>query len=338
MAEDNLSELAGADEPVDDKLLNAIIAPGAKSAKPAAPQQKQAAPQVSAPVNQSPAEVTPEDLPEDATIEPQPVELEENTPFEVMVDGKPQTVTLKQLRENYSGEAAIQSRLQQSAEARNHFVEQASQLYQANQLTLQRLQQLDGSLQQFAQPQLNDQQWEYLRQTNPQQYLIMRDQQRAARDQQEALRREAAEVQQKQEFINSQAKQQYIDGEAQKLFARIPEMADPDKRETLMGSMMEALTHYGYTAEELKDVTDHRVFVALADAAKYRALLRQKAGVTGPQGSASTPNPARRVPSRTEQQKTAEITKRARDSGRPDDVALTLIQPRQRQTLSGNRG
>ena len=334
----NVPELSSGDEPVDQKLMDAIIAPPAKGQKPAAPAQAKVSPQAPpAAPDQQPAtdEPTPDDLPEDAIIETQPAQLDENTPLEVMVDGKPHTVTLKQLRDSYSGESAVESRLQQAAEARNHFVQQASQIYEANQVVMQRLQQLDNHLKQFAEPQNNDQQWAWLQQNNPQQYLMLRDQQRVAREQREAIQREAAETQQRQELVSSQAKQQYSDGEAQKLFARSPEMADPNKREALMGNMLEALSHYGYTPQELKDVTDHRVFVALADASKYRALLKQKGSPAA--GSAPvTQNAGRRAPPRTDQQKQAEATKRARDSGRPDDVAMTLIMSnRPRQTLRG---
>lgn len=337
----NVPELTTGEEPIDQKLLDAIISPPEKGKKPAAPAQNKASPQAPAQVAAEPPneslEVMPDDLPDDVQLEPEgPAVLDDNTPLEVTVDGKPVTVTLKQLRDSYSGEAAIEARLQQSAEARNHFVTQASQLYQANQVVMQRLQQLDNHLQQFAEPNIPPEQWEWLRQNNPQQYLIMRDNQQRAREQREALQREAAETQQKQEYINSQAKQQYIDSEAQKLFAKLPDMADPNKRETLMGNIMEALTHYGYTPQELKDVTDHRVFVALADAAKYRALLKSK-GSNGASSSGSvTQNVGRRVPGRTDGQKAAEITKRARDTGRPDDVAMTLIMAnRPRQTLRG---
>lgn len=346
----DVPELAGEGD-IDQKLMDAIIAPkDAKAASKTPPQQNKAVSQGAAQAQQPPAqpdqqppadpnEVTPDDLEDESAQETQePAQFDENTPIEVMVDGKPQVVTIKQLRDNYSGEAAIESRLQQSAEARKHFMEQATQLYQANQVVAQRLTQLEQHLNQFAQPNITDQQWEWLRVNNPQQYLMMRDQQRLALEQQEAIRREAAETQQKQELISSQAKQQYIDDQAQKLFAKVPEMADPNKREALMGNILEALTYYGYTPQDLKDVTDHRVFHALADAAKYRAVMRKKQGGSAdmPSSGPVTQTAARRVPGRSDQQKQAEATKRARETGRPDDVAMTLIMSqRQRKTLSG---
>lgn len=342
----DVPELAGEGD-IDQKLMDAIIAPKDGKAAPKAPSQQNKPVSPTPPPAQpdqqpqppaDPNEVTPDDLEEEPQAPQEPAQFDENTPIEVMVDGKPQTVTIKQLRDNYSGEAAIESRLQQSTEARKHFMEQATQLYQANQVVAQRLALLDQHLNQFAQPNITDQQWEWMRVNNPQQYLMMRDQQRLALEQQEAIRREAAETQQKQELINSQAKQQYIDDQAQKLFAKVPEMADPNKREALMGNILEALTYYGYTPQDLKDVTDHRVFHALADAAKYRAVIKRKQGGSAdmPSSGPVTQTAARRVPARSDQQKQAEVTKRARETGRPDDVAMTLIMSqRSRKTLSG---
>lgn len=63
----------------------------------------------------------------------------------------------------------------------------------------------------------------------------------------------------------------HLASEAEKLTAAIPEWKDTEKAKAGMTKVAEYARTLGYTDEELGQVTDHRVFRILKDAAAYRA-------------------------------------------------------------------
>jgi|SRR5215471_3505653 len=270
-------------------------------------------------------EPTVEDLADQEAPPPDSRGYDDEDEFEVQVDGETQKVKLKDLKSRYSGEGAIEKRLQQATQTRNEVKQHLVQLYDANNNTLARLQQLDQALQQFAEPNID---WNWLRANDPQQYTYALENQAVARARQEQVRQEAAQVQQRQEAVNSHAMELYLNDQASKLAERLPELADPNKSQAFMGRIQKAVKHFGYTDQELKEVTDHRVFVVLDYASRYLELLDRKNSQNGSNNagpSATLRTATSNQPPSSNRKREEAAVNRARRTGHPDDVAATLL-------------
>ena len=84
------------------------------------------------------------------------------------------------------------------------------------------------------------------------------------------------QVQQQTVQQQQQAHQSYLREQAEILRQHIPEIADPEKGEKLKGDLMQVGMDYGFTAEEMAQVSDSRYVRALNDARKYRELVAKR--------------------------------------------------------------
>lgn len=333
MPQDDQVQDAGLEPSGDDKITAALFNPKANGAKAPAPVPQAA---TADPVGQDTPEVGPDDL-EEQDLQRVPVpevpdapQYDDEAEIEVMVDGEAVTTKLKDLKAAYSGDKAIAKRYQEAAEARNAAQQHAAWLWEANQQTTERIKQLDMHLNNFAEPQIN---WDWLRANNPTEYAVRRADQQTAREAQARLRAEAADIQRKQEYINSQATERHVLAEAEALKAKIPELTDQTKARAFMEGIREVITHYGFSEDELRNVVDHRVYLALRDAARYRQLVSKRTGQSSAPAATTTLRAGSATPpSNSQRQKQEADLNRARKTGHPDDVALTLIQPAARRS------
>ena len=308
--------------------------PAAKSALPAAevpPKGSQDSTGQKNGLSEAPVDLEPEDIPDEDAPEPEiearePVEIDDDMELEITVDEQPVKVTLKELKANYSGEKAIAKRIEQASIARNAAQQNAVWLYEANQAAMGKLQQLDQNLQQFAEPPVN---WDWLYHNNRAEFVARKEQQLFAKERQAQLQAEQAQIQQNQAYLNEQAKEAYLEEQAELLRTKLPELSDPGKAKSLMGSIQTAIGKYGYTVEELKAVSDHRIFHALRDLAKYQELLARKAnrptGAPQPSTMLRAGSSTSNTPAASAKSKVQAITNRARQTGHQDDVAAFLI-------------
>ena len=88
------------------------------------------------------------------------------------------------------------------------------------------------------------------------------------------------ELQTQQNAANEARLQEYTMNQAQLLTEKLPEIADPNKGEAIKKGIAEAGEFYGFTAEELGSVRDHRYILAMHDAMRYRQLVQKKAKAT----------------------------------------------------------
>jgi hypothetical protein len=336
-----LAEEVGADS--GDKLLNALFEKIPADKKPITQQVPQLQP--AKPVSEEPkAEEPPDD--EETTLakliatdeeapaeEPTrtPVELDDDLELEVKVDGEKQKITLKTLKENYSGEKAIEKRYYQAQEARKAAEAQANEVYVRNQQAIAKLQQIDQVLTNL-QPNIN---WEELRARDPLQYALKREEFRDIQDKQNAVRQEAQRVTQEQAKLQTDAQERFVESEAMSLRTKMPELNDPDKAKAIMGKLTTAAEHYGYTPQELAGVMDHRAMLVLRDAARYRDLVAKKAELSGKVEPAAPTKTLRTIAAQpaaqSTQRKEQAIINRAKASGKVEDVALTLLVPQRRK-------
>tara|TARA_B100002019_G_scaffold282560_1_gene287939 strand:+ start:1 stop:1044 length:1044 start_codon:yes stop_codon:yes gene_type:complete len=88
--------------------------------------------------------------------------------------------------------------------------------------------------------------------------------------------------QQKLTEARNQELQKYIASENQKLLLEMPEMRNPDTAKQVRGKMRSFLTQQGFSEEEMKGITNHKVFKIVDMAVKFnelkgkRSLVQQK--------------------------------------------------------------
>jgi len=213
-----------------------------------------------------------DDYDDDQIDDEDSVEVEDAQPnlIPVKVDGKDEHWTLEQLKQSAAGQAAISKRFQEAAEARKQIQQQAAELQQRQQQVLQLYQQAQNGVTAPVPPSRE------LFESDPIGYMEMKlryDEDKAGHDQQMY---QVQQMQQQQSEQQQQAHQSYLQEQAEILKQHIPEIADPERGEQLKGDLMQVGMDYGFTAEEMANVSDARYVRALNDARKYRALVSKR--------------------------------------------------------------
>ena len=198
-------------------------------------------------------------------------QAEDTNLIPVKVDGKEEMWTLDQLKQSAAGQAAINKRFQEAAEARKQIQQQAAVLQQQQQQILQLHQQAQSGGLQAPTPPTRE-----LFESDPIGYMeekLKYDESKAQYDQNLF---QMQQMQQQQAQRQTQAHQSYLQEQAEILKQHIPEMADPEKGERLKGELVNVGMEYGFTADEMAAVSDARYVRALNDARKYRALVAKR--------------------------------------------------------------
>jgi len=257
------------------------------------------------------------------------IQLTDDTLIPVTVDGESREVTLADLKRAFSGEGAIEKRLQVATETKK----------QAESLKVQVEQELNSGRQnlvkaftafeslmfqsQIPQPDFA------LQQSNPTQYLIQLENWRA---EQGELQTKRSKVQQAVALFQQQEAEQLNQMKADaahRLVEAMPVLRDPVKGPEIQRMMVDAARAYQFNDAELSDIVDHRLYLVLADAAAYRQLKAKgqaapqkqtKAVVTMRPGASNAVSVASAV---ARNQKAALET--ARKSGRVEDIAATML-------------
>lgn len=273
------------------------------------------------------AEETPatEDASEE-TPEEDDVELDE-IDIDLTVDGEEKKVKLKDLKANYSGNAAIDKRLQEATEAKNHAVRANQVLFTALNEEASRLKKIDEILTSMAEPENIN--WEELRNTNLPKYLLERDKQREANDRRGMLHQEQLRIQNQQREIVQKAQAEHAQNEARQLIAKIPDFGQPEKAKEIFTNLTKAGESYGFSPEEVSGVMDHRQMLVLRDAMRYQELVKKQKSVTSKPTPASTllrPSASKATSPGNQIKKAQEkIMAKARATGKVDDVAAMLL-------------
>ena len=180
-----------------------------------------------------------------------------------------------------------------------------------------------GSLEQTFGPVLGEEpDWNALYGENPEQYAH----QRAQWDQLAAIRSEQQRIAaERQQDVEKQRMAQ-LQQEADALQAKVPEWADDGKRKALIEEIREYGRSVGYTDQELGQIWNHRDFLVLRDAARYRQA--QQAGKHEAKKAASkTVEPGKSAgPVNAKSRREKQQRERARKSGRVQDIAPLMRQ------------
>lgn len=322
-----------ADGTVESAALSLIQKPAAPAAQPKPPVAARQ-PVVQPPLE--PEEDTPINDPNDAPPVEEPVDEappEEAEPeldeieLDLVIDGEGKKVKIGELKKRYSLDGAIEKRLQETTELRSTLEQQAQQAHGFLEQQKQKLRQMDEFL---AQQQPEGIDWEKLRVTDPGRYLLERDKARDLQDKRQKLLVEHEKLARQQQEIQINARNRYIANEEAQLRKKIPDLNDPAKAGEFNSRMMKAAqTYYGYSPEEYNSVLDHRAMLVLRDAAAWQEHVAKQKNLRTtkevlPKQLLKPGNGTGRQVS-TASRVAAAATKKARETGSPDDVAKTLL-------------
>ncbi len=195
--------------------------------------------------------------------------------FTVKVDGREQQVPLDELLRGYSGQAFIQKGMREVADTKKQVEAERADIQAHRQQLVQIAELLQTGNMPLQPPTPPD---ERLRQTDPfahmeqtTAYLMQLQQyQNAQAAMQELQSRTVAEQIAQHEAYRAE---QY-----QLLLQSIPTLADPEKKAKVESTMKEVgQNYYGFSEEEIRSLTDARMYRVLHDAAQFRRIMEGKA-------------------------------------------------------------
>ena len=274
------------------------------------------------------AEAEGEEQPEEEA----PKNLDEYT-VDVVIDGKPAEVTLGELKRNYSGAKYVEKNIQEAVEYRKANEAATYRTYAVLQQQVDHLNAIEEVWNKFAAPQED---LEALRHQNPQAYALKRVGQLESQEKAQKIQQEISNRQSQQAEIVAHAKAQRVEDETRILLQKLPALADPQKAPVVMGKIREVAQSYGVSDEELNGLDGHVPLMVLAELAWRRDQMAGiEARMKRPTGDQPRPKtllrPGTAKPAQSSAKKLeAQLLTRARKSGKPDDVAATLLVARKR--------
>lgn len=247
---------------------------------------------------------------------------EEPSLYTVKVNGQEEQVTLDDLKQGYSGQKYVQQGMQDAASQKK----EAVAVFEALTNERQQLAELYQSLQNgnISSPPVKP--TKELFDADPIGYMKQNMEYEEQKAQYDAQMAQLQQVSQKSSEAEANAKQAYLQEQMQILQREIPEFADSNRATALKEQLVNyGTTHYGYTTEEISQITDHRAIKVLHDAMKYQDTLKGKSKAKQKLKSAKPMMKPGAKKQPTSQAKVRSRQKaKLRDSGSIDD-ALGLI-------------
>lgn len=205
---------------------------------------------------------------------------EDNEPYySVKVDGKELEVNLEELRQGYQRQSDYTRKSQLLAEQRKE-IERAQQEAQGELArTQQERQQYAQALQYMSEQQygaVSEYQnidWAKLKEDDPYEYMMKRDEYRDAQDRMKSTQAEQARVQQQQAQEYQQQYGQYLEAEKAKLINELPEWGNAESN--IKQRIRDYAISQGFQSEELDQLADHRSVLVLKKAMEFDALQKK---------------------------------------------------------------
>lgn len=257
---------------------------------------------------------------------PEPEETTEQELFEVTVDGQLHKATLDELKKGYSQGQNYTSKTMALAEERKSFESKFSQ----KEVELeQKLSDVSALIYQYSQTptdNYSDAELAQLKVDDPElwtQTIVERQQ----RQQEIALAQlQVEQLTAERQAKHNESKDQFIASQRARLLDKVPALKDEaklNKAKEMLGGYMQK---EGFTVEEMKELVDHRVFIAMLKAARWDAAqseglpskrVKPKSKYVKSNGAAPTTNVSERH---------KKTLKRAKATGRVSDAAAALIE------------
>ena len=245
--------------------------------------------------------------------------LGEDVEFSVTVDGEDRKVTLGDLKARYAGEGAIDRRLQEASEARKAAVQQ----YETGKTFVKEVFEDFGKLmfRRIVEEPSTD-----LLNSDPAAYM----KQKALYDEEtSSLNAAFQQIQTKMVALdsdNAKAKTARREEAAAELRRVLPVLNDPVKGPPVQKAIVDTAFKLGFTEDEIKGAEDHRIFVALAHAARdIKRSSMSKVVTTTTTTAARRSNGVNRTQRNSTDRNHAAKVKKAQQTGKVDDVAATLV-------------
>jgi len=255
-------------------------------------------------------------------------ELEEDTQeedkaqvFTVKIDGKEVEVTLDELQKGYSRTQDYTRKTQQVAEARKAAEAQLQAIRAEREQYAQLLGALSEQVKSAADPQID---WDRLYREDPIEYVRQREVMRENKEKAAAIQAE----QQRLSEISQQEQMQQLQAvkakESQALLEAIPSWKDPAKAKAEKAMLVEFGQKMGFTPQELGNIYDHRVVLALRKAALYDQMQAKRQDikpVTNNGPKPAKPGAAGRV---SQMSDSVRAKQRLAKTGRVEDAASAI--------------
>ena len=191
----------------------------------------------------------------------------------VKVDGQIKNVSLDELKQGYSGQEYVQKGMQENAQMKK----EVEGVYQA---LMNERQQVAQLLQQMQSGDIASKPTEPSRELfegDPIAYMEAKMKYDEDMGKYNEQMQQVQQVTAQQTQAEQRAKQEYLKQEMQQLQKVIPEFADAKKATQVKDKLVRSgQDYYGYTAEEIGLVSDHRAIRVLHDAIKYREIMAGK--------------------------------------------------------------
>lgn len=278
-----------------------------------------------------------EDEPTDEDDEADYLDIRDDDLITVVVDGEEQEVSIGALKKAFSGEGAIDKRLQEATELRKAANAERVQMLEqlaAQQRTLEEaLTSLDGTVFAPVIPEPSQQ----LRRSNPEQYLRHKE---AYDADQKRIATAKKAVQDKITQLSGERDQrlaEFARQASQIIVQEIPELSKPNEAPAMFAKLADTARYYGYTDVEIQTALDPRMFILMRDATRYRELKAKTNGRSPTNLEGQQQKKVRRLRSGNTQAKNRvrqadkqrkAVTETARKTGKVADVAKTLLVPR----------
>ena len=200
---------------------------------------------------------------------------EELDTYTVKVDGKDVQVTQDELLAGYSRQADYTRKSQVLSEQRQKADLELAATQQERQRYLSQLEQFntqaDSKINELAKTD-----WTQLKEEDPTEYMLKRDQYRELQDNKRMVEEEQQNLQLKSQQENQAKWQEELGRQQEIMVQRLPEWTDPDKGPKLKQNIKSFAVKKGFTEQEVSSLIDARSVDVLHKAMLYENLLAAK--------------------------------------------------------------
>ena len=196
--------------------------------------------------------------------------------FTVKVDGTEVTVTLDELQKGYSRTQDYTRKTQQIAEIRRQVESEAEAIRAERSQYAQLLGALESQVQQAAQPNID---WDRLYQEDPIEWVRQKEVMRENQAKSQAIQFEQQRLAEISQQEQAQQMQSFLAQQRDELLKVLPDWKDPNKAKKEKELLIDFGQKAGFSADELKNIFDHRVVNVLRKAALYEQMMTKRQNI-----------------------------------------------------------
>ena len=218
-----------------------------------------------------------EEVQEDEFAEDAESESGETPMYKVRADGEELDVPLDELISGYSRQASFTKKSQALSEQRRAFESEMAETREARAQALHVLENAKNA--QPQQPQRTAQDWQDLKDDDPMQYLVVRDQMREEQMQNQMREQQIHQLRAQEDADNQAQLQNYVAEQREALLEMVPEWSDPEVADREKALIMDYGRRANFTDEELANSYDSRAVATMRKAALYDQLQEKRKGI-----------------------------------------------------------